>query len=51
MTEEEFEALIKRAEKAGKLGYEARSVIADLVRELTKARKPKPKAKAKKVAH
>lgn len=56
MTDAQFEALKKRAAKASRLGYEARSVIDELVAELIFARgpvaevKPKRKAKAKKVA-
>jgi hypothetical protein len=52
MTDPEFEELKKRGDKAGRLGYEARAVIDELVHALTVARdkpKPKPRAKAKKV--
>lgn len=51
MTDAQFEALKKRGAKAGHLGAEARTVIEELIQALTIARAPKPKARAKKVAH
>jgi hypothetical protein len=51
MTNDQFEALKKRAVKVEQRhGFEVRAVITELVEELSLARKPKPKAKAKKIA-